>query len=88
MGAFLLLYPNVRVKMFFFILLADIRAWMVLIYWFLLQLFEGLATVGPMRSQVSGGVAVWAHIGGFVTGLLLIKFFTSRGAVAAPMVRG
>jgi membrane associated rhomboid family serine protease len=88
MGAFLLLYPNVRVKMFFFILLADVRAWLVLIYWFLLQLFEGLATVGPMRSQVSGGVAVWAHIGGFVTGLLLIKFFTSRGAVAAPVMRG
>lgn len=88
MGAFLLLYPNVRVKMFFFIILADIRAWMVLIYWFLLQVFEGLATVGPMRSEVSGGVAVWAHVGGFVTGLVLIKFFTSRGAVAAPVVRG
>ncbi|MEO6866284.1 MAG: rhomboid family intramembrane serine protease [Gemmatimonadaceae bacterium] len=88
MGAFLLLYPNVRVKMFFFIILADVRAWIVLIYWFLLQLFEGLMTVGPMRSEVSGGVAVWAHVGGFVAGLLLIKFFTSRGAVAAPLVRG
>ncbi|HEY5085997.1 MAG TPA: rhomboid family intramembrane serine protease [Gemmatimonadaceae bacterium] len=88
MGAFLLLYPNVRVKMFFFIILADVRAWIVLIYWFLLQLFEGLATVGPMGSEVSGGVAVWAHVGGFVAGVLLIKRFTSRGAVAAPVVRG
>jgi membrane associated rhomboid family serine protease len=88
MGAFLVLYPNVRVKMFFFIILADVRSWIVLIYWFLLQLFEGLMTVGPMRSEVSGGVAVWAHVGGFVTGLLLIKFFTSRGVVAAPAVRG
>lgn len=88
MGAFLLLYPNVRVKMFFFIVLADVRAWMVLIYWFLLQLFEGLAAVGPMRSQFSGGVAVWAHVGGFVTGLILIKFFTSRGAVAASAMTG
>lgn len=86
MGAFLVLYPNVRVKMFFFILLADVRAWIVLIYWFVLQLFEGLATAGPMGSEVSGGVAVWAHVGGFVTGLLLIKLFTSRGAVAAPPV--
>lgn len=87
MGAFLLLYPNVRVKMFFFIILADVRAWIVLIYWFLLQLFEGIATAGPMRPEVSGGVAVWAHVGGFVTGLLLIKLFTSRRAVAAPAVR-
>lgn len=88
MGAFLLLYPNVRVKMFFFIVIADIRAWMVLIYWFLLQVFEGLATVGPMRTEVSSGVAVWAHVGGFLTGLVLIKFFTSRGAVAVPVARG
>ena len=88
MGAFLLLYPNVRVKMFFFIILVNVRAWLVLIYWFLLQVFEGLATVGPMRSEVSGGVAVWAHVGGFLTGLVLIKFFTSRGAVAVPVVRG
>jgi membrane associated rhomboid family serine protease len=87
MGAFLLLYPNVRVKMFFFIILADVRAWIVLIYWFVLQLFEGLATVGPMRSEVSGGVAVWAHVGGFLTGLLLIRAFASRRVVAAPVVR-
>ena len=88
MGAFLLLYPNVRVKMFFFIILADVRAWIVLIYWFLLQLFEGIATSGQVGSEMSSGVAVWAHVGGFVTGLLLIRFFTSRGAVAAPLRRG
>jgi rhomboid family protein len=78
MGAFLVLYPNVRVKMFFFIILADVRAWIVLIYWFLLQLFEGLATAGTMGAEVSGGVAVWAHVGGFVMGLLLVRRFTSR----------
>ena len=83
MGAFLILYPNVRVKMFFFIILADVRAWLVLIYWFLLQLFEGLATAGTMRDEISGGVAVWAHVGGFLAGVVLIKFFTSRGPVAA-----
>ncbi len=83
MGAFLVLYPNVRVKMFFFIILADVRAWLVLIYWFLLQLFEGFATAGTMRDEISGGVAVWAHVGGFLAGVVLIKFFTSRGPVAA-----
>ncbi len=88
MGAFLLLYPNVRVKMFFFIILVNIRAWIVLIYWFLLQLFEALATAGTVGARVSGGVAVWAHVGGFVTGLLLITRFTSRRVVAPPAVRG
>ena len=88
MGAFLVLYPNVRVKMFFFIILADVRAWLVLIYWFLLQLFEGLATAGNMRNEISGGVAVWAHVGGFVAGIILIKFFTTRGPVAVPRGSG
>ncbi len=82
MGAFLLLYPTVRVRMFFFIFFAEIRAWMVLIYWFLLQLFEGLAQLGPMTNQVSGGVAVWAHVGGFIAGIVLIKFFAQSGGVA------
>jgi membrane associated rhomboid family serine protease len=81
------LYPNVRVRMFFFIILAEVRAWLVLIYWFLLQLFEGVATAGTVGAEVSGGVAVWAHVGGFVAGLLLIKFFSSRRTVAAPGVR-
>jgi membrane associated rhomboid family serine protease len=88
MGAFLLLYPNVRVRMFFIIVLVNIRAWMVLIYWFLLQLFEGIATAGTVGAEVSGGVAVWAHVGGFVTGLLLISRFVSRGVVARPVLRG
>lgn len=88
MGAFLLLYPNVRVKMFFFIILVDIRAWIVLIYWFLLQLFEGLATAGTVGAEVSGGIAVWAHVGGFVTGILLISRFATRRAVAPPVMRG
>lgn len=88
MGAFLVLYPNVRVKMFFFIILADVRAWLVLIYWFLLQLFEGLATAGTMRNEFSGGVAVWAHVGGFVAGIILIKFFTTRGPVAVSRGSG
>ena len=87
MGAFLLLYPNVRVKMFFFIVLVDIRAWIVLIYWFLLQLFEAVATAGTVGAEVSGGVAVWAHVGGFVTGLVLISRFATRRVVAPPLVR-
>ena len=86
MGAYLLLYPTARIRMLFFIFVAQVRAWIVLIYWFLLQLFQGLAELGPVRPDVSGGVAVWAHVGGFVTGLLLVGFFTRRKPVARPSV--
>jgi membrane associated rhomboid family serine protease len=82
MGAYLVLYPNSRIRMLFFIFVAHIRAWIVLIYWFLIQLAQGLAEAGPMRPDVSSGVAVWAHVGGFVTGLLLIKFFENPVLVA------
>jgi len=85
MGAYLVLYPNAPVRMFFIIFIARIRAWLVLVYWFLLQLFEGVSTLGPMRPDVSGGVAVWAHVGGFVTGLLLVKLFTRGNSVARPV---
>ena len=84
MGAYLLLYPTARIRMLFFVFVARIWAWVVLIYWFLLQLFQGLAELGPVRPDVSGGVAVWAHVGGFVTGLLLIKLFENQRLVARP----
>ena len=82
MGAYLLLYPTARIRMLFFIFVARIPAWLVLIYWFLIQLFQGLAELGPVRPDVSSGVAVWAHVGGFVTGLLLIKLFETLRPVA------
>lgn len=82
MGAYLVLHPNAPVRMFFFIFIARFRAWMVLVYWFLLQVLEGMSQLGPMRPEISGGVAVWAHVGGFVTGVLLVRTFTRRAAVA------
>jgi membrane associated rhomboid family serine protease len=84
MGAYLLLHPNIPVRMLFFIFVVRIRAWIVLIYWFVLQLVEGLSQLGPMRPDISAGVAVWAHVGGFVTGLLLIRRFVNPRLVAAP----
>lgn len=81
MGAYLLLYPNVPVRMFFLIFFTRVRAWLVLVYWFLLQVFEGVSQLGPMRPEVSG-VAVWAHVGGFVTGLVLVKAFTAGRPLA------
>jgi membrane associated rhomboid family serine protease len=59
----------------------NIRAWFFLIYWFGIQLFMGVGSLGTGGD--SGGVAVWAHVGGFVAGLLLIKPFENRRLVYA-----
>jgi membrane associated rhomboid family serine protease len=75
MGAYVLLYPRVRVFTWLPpIFLLHIPAWFFLGYWFILQLGMGLSSLGPEAGQ-SGGVAFWAHVGGFVTGLVLIRFF-------------
>ena len=86
MGAYLLLYPQVRVRMLFifiiFFKVIAIPAWLVLLWWFAIQILTGLPQLMPMRPDVSGGVAVWAHVGGFVAGVILIKLFENRRLVA------
>ena len=76
MGAYLVLYPRVRVWTFlplgFFLTSVALPAWSMLIYWFLLQ---ALSVVLAAGSESVGGVAFWAHIGGFLAGVLLIKLF-------------
>ena len=75
MGAYIVLYPRVRVHTWFppfFIF--SIRAFVLLGYWFLLQLAMASITVGP-EFETQGGVAVWAHVGGFVAGVVLIRWF-------------
>ncbi|HYA28635.1 MAG TPA: rhomboid family intramembrane serine protease [Acidobacteriota bacterium] len=74
MGAYLILYPRVKVyvlvPIFIFFTSIALPAWMMLGYWFFLQLASGLLSQDDM-----GGVAFWAHVGGFVAGIVLIKFF-------------
>ena len=80
LGAYLVLYPQSRVMTIiplgFFIRLASIPAIIVLGFWFVLQLFNGVFSLGAEGDV--GGVAFWAHIGGFVSGLILAKLFASR----------
>jgi len=91
LGAYLVLYPRVKVKMLFWFLIffrvIPIPAWMVLIWWFAWQVLAALPDLMSVRPDVSGGVAVWAHIGGFVTGLLLVKLFENRRLVARRSVQ-
>ena len=74
MGAYLLLYPRSRIltliPIFFFFQFVEIPAFIFLGFWLLLQLFS--ASLTPRNV---GGIAFWAHIGGFVAGLIFIKIF-------------
>ena len=68
MGAYLVLYPDARILTLVFIFLVPIRAVFILLYWFLLQFLSGVSSLGAVNQ---GGVAWWAHIGGFLLGILL-----------------
>lgn len=86
MGAYLVLYPrahvNILVILIVFIKVITIPAWMALLWWFGWQVIAGLPQLSPMRPDISGGVAVWAHIGGFLAGVLLVKLFENPVLVA------
>jgi membrane associated rhomboid family serine protease len=83
MGAYLILYPRVRVwtlvPIGFFFTSIGLPAWTMLLYWMAIQFLGGL--VGILGEE-RGGVAFWAHIGGFVAGVVLIKLFARPGDVA------
>jgi membrane associated rhomboid family serine protease len=83
MGAYLVLYPRVRVfallPLGFFLTSVALPAWMMLLYWAGLQLLSGVASIG----QAGGGVAFWAHVGGFAAGVILVKLFARPDHVAA-----
>ena len=86
MGAYLVLYPKAHVRLLIWILLfvriVPVPAWFALLWWFGWQVIAGLPQLNPMRPDVSGGVAVWAHIGGFVAGAVLVKLFENEVLVA------
>ena len=79
LGAYALRFPWARIKtlifLFFFITVVDIPAIFFLGFWFLFQFMEATASLGV---NVSGGVAWFAHVGGFLAGILLFRFFPKR----------
>jgi membrane associated rhomboid family serine protease len=78
LGAYILLHPGATVRVFIFLgvffTVAHIPALLVLGFWFLMQLVSGFAT----PTSTEGGVAVWAHVGGFIAGAILILFLKRR----------
>ena len=79
LGGYLVLFPGVKVRALllfgYFSRLTEISALYVLGFWFILQLFNGVMSLGPDTSE--GGVAFFAHVGGFVIGAALIFVFKS-----------
>ena len=78
LGAYFVLYPRARVLTWFFIFVLWVPAWIILGYWFVLNFLSGTATALAVQRGNMGGVAFWAHVGGFVSGALLVKVFGER----------
>ena len=85
LGAYLVLFPRARVTtlipIVFIITVREIPAVLILGFWFILQLFSGVGSLGVPDAQDMGGVAYFAHIGGFVAGMVLIALL---GGMRAP----
>ena len=78
MGAYFILYPRARVLIWFPpIFFFHVTAWLMLGYWFFIQFVSGTATSISYASN-QGGVAFWAHVGGFIAGIIMIKIFSER----------
>ena len=90
LGAYLVLFPRARVTtaifLFFFYQLIEVPAVFVLAFWFILQLLDGLGSLG-VSSSTSAGVAFWAHIGGFVFGAAVALLVRVAGGRGRPLER-
>jgi membrane associated rhomboid family serine protease len=76
LGAYVLLYPFSRIRtavVFFFIIFVRIPAIILLGFWFLIQFVSGIGTLG--LASAGGGVAYWAHIGGFLFGVVVVVIY-------------
>jgi hypothetical protein len=82
MGAYFLLYPKSRVltlvPLIVFFTFWWLPAWIVLGYWFLLQFLSGASTSIAYSNPDSGRIAFWAHVGGFIAGIIMIKVLPRR----------
>ena len=83
LGAYIVLFPQGKVRTLVFLgyfgQIILVPAWVMIGLWFALQLFSGLTSLGAADV---GGVAFWAHVGGFVSGAVLVWLFRDRDAVA------
>jgi membrane associated rhomboid family serine protease len=79
MGAYIVMFPGSRIRMLLLIFTFYLPAWVFLGVWFIQQISSGVSEMG---AQLNGGVAWWAHIGGFVYGLLYGWMFRRRSSAS------
>ena len=81
MGAYLIKFPQSRIVtvvfIFIFLTRIEVPAVLMLLYWFFIQLFSGVGTIGYSQAN-QGGTAFFAHIGGFIAGMILVKLMGTR----------
>jgi membrane associated rhomboid family serine protease len=80
MGAYMVKFPHSRIKtlvFMLFIFFIDVPAWFMLIYWFAVQFFSGVGSIAESTAN-DGGTAFFAHIGGFIAGIVLINVLGTR----------
>lgn len=81
MGAYLIKFPRSRILtfafIFFFVWTFEVPAWLMLIYWFGIQLLSGVGSISYTQAS-QGGTAFFAHVGGFVAGIILIRIMGTR----------
>ena len=86
MGAYLITFPRARIRtlvpLFIFLTWFDVPAFIILFYWLLLQLLSGVASVA-VADPMQGGVAFFAHVGGFLAGIPLMLLLRPRRRVRA-----
>jgi rhomboid family protein len=84
LGAYFVSFPRARIStivwLIFFLWRLDLPAVLVLGYWFLIQFLSGYTQTLSIQSATAGGVAFWAHVGGFICGLLLALILGPRRA--------
>lgn len=82
LGAYLVLFPQARVvtliPVFYYLRIVELPAMIYLGFWFISQLFNGVLALSAADVLQGGGVAWWAHIGGFVFGLAIVRLITPR----------
>jgi membrane associated rhomboid family serine protease len=85
LGGYILLFPGRKVHVWFLFSILSLPALLVVGVWFVFQLINGMGMLGG--NEAAGGVAYAAHIGGFIAGLTLVKFFKRRVAAVVPEKR-
>jgi membrane associated rhomboid family serine protease len=82
MGAYLVKFPRAQIQSLVFIVVffffTEIPAWAMLIYWFVIQLFSGVGSLASNQYSQGGGTAFFAHVGGFIAGIILIRVMGTR----------